>query len=74
MENINSPKDCFNYVNKNSRFVMTKARKDNNTLFNQFWIRDNNGKVPVMYFLAEEDMCYVFDLLNKGKMVFEGCL
>lgn len=52
------------------RFVMHKWRKDETTPFNHFRIIDTEGKIPFMYFLTEEQMVTVYNLLKDKKMVF----
>lgn len=52
------------------RFDMHKWRKDGTAPFNHFRIIDKKGEIPNMYFLTEEQMIMVYDLLKDKKMVF----
>lgn len=52
------------------RFIMQKWREDATTPFNYFRITDKKGKIPNMYFLTEEQMIIVYNLLKDKKMVF----
>lgn len=52
------------------RFIMNKWRKDATTPYNNFRIIDKKGKIPNMYFLNEEQMIIVYNLLKDKKMVF----
>lgn len=52
------------------RFLMHKWRRDATTPFNHFRIIDKKGEIPNMYFLTEEQMIIVYNLLKDKKMVF----